>query len=253
MALAQQVARSENVAAPLPVFLITGMKEAEEWNRDDGEQIEEHLRMFGCAEGISRVERLGRRQRNHPGGGRFILAEFSEVGAQRLREAKESMEKKGIRVRVAEGNFRFRAARPQLRRAPPVGPSAPSANAHAGPLVPPGLSQGDVEPPPANSGVQRGQAKVVCKSFQKGECPDVRRCEHAHVRVCIDFANSGRCRFGDKTGNGCRFHHIKWDEDVGGSEWRGANKWNRARRSSRDRNRDVRGMAPPSGHGRDCA
>ena len=252
-ALAQQVARSDIVAAPLPVFLVTGLKEAVDWERDEGEHIVEYLQPFGCAEGISRVERLGRRQRNHTGGGRYILAEMTDVGALRLKEAKESLEKKGVRFRVAEGGFRFRAARPrpQPQHAPPAGRQAPSASASAASLAAPGDPEGRAPPPSRSSAGQSGQAKLVCRRFQKGECPDVRSCVHAHLRVCFDYAEKGSCRFGDEKGTGCKFHHIRYDEDVGArSEWHGASRWNRQSRSDKDRERDVRGMAPPPGHGR---
>ena len=229
----------------LPVFLLTGLGEAKDWEQDESAHIVQYLQTFGCANGINRVERLGRRKLDHRGGGRFILAEYTEAGAQRLREAASRLEKKGVGVRMSNRGFRAARPKPQAPRASLTGPQAPSAGASAAPLTAPGEVKA-LSPParPAR------QAKLVCRPFQTSECSDIRKCEHAHVRVCRDYANKGHCRFADARGNGCRFHHIKWDEDVGDMDWHGAARWNRQSRSNRDRERDMAGRAVPSGHGR---
>ena len=222
-AVAQQVAKDVANMPPLPVLLITGLKEAEDWEQDEGAHIMGYLQSFGCADGVTRVERLGRRVRHHKGGGRFILAECTEAGAQRLRGAASRLEKKGVGVRVSNRGFRAERPKPvaQASRAS-AGPHALSASAT--PLIAPGEEIEIARPPPPSTVVRSDHAKLVCRPFQKGECPDIRKCKHAHVRVCLEYAEKGVCRFADAKGNGCKFYHIKWDEDVGGWEWRGVNR-----------------------------
>ena len=218
------------------VLLITGMPEAKGWKMDDHGQIMQVLKEFKCANGITRAERLGRRVREHRGGGRFVLVECTEECAHSIRDAAVEMNKKGIAVRPAKQGFRQarKAALPSLR------PPGLDAVASAPPLRPAHMQ------PPAQAH-HPAQLVPVCRQFQRGECTYGRQCRYQHVLVCFDYAGGQRCRFANQSGRGCKFAHVRWDGTGDDQGWNDAAAW---RRDDRGRHAGV-GMALwPSGHGR---
>ena len=72
-------------------LLFTGVREAPDWDANEDVDIKGYLDGMGCSRGIIRVERLGRRQQNHRGMGRFVLAQYLESDAQRVRKNWERM------------------------------------------------------------------------------------------------------------------------------------------------------------------